>query len=102
MKGLIVRLWPKEAMPGSYFRLVRRLVDACPWIEVIKHSVCIKGARRTLARAKVHWGKLDAEKLVTEGPPEGKEHRRLEMYYEGVLKGARLVVNECTRDVIFE
>ena len=30
MKGLIVRLWPKEAMPGSYIDLVRRLVDACP------------------------------------------------------------------------
>ena len=26
MKGLIVRLWPGEAMPGSYFGLVRRLV----------------------------------------------------------------------------
>ena len=36
MKGLIVRLWPKEAMLGSYFGLVRRLVDACPWVEVIK------------------------------------------------------------------
>ena len=43
MKGLIVRLWPKEAMPGSYFGLVRRLVDACPWVEVIKHSACIEG-----------------------------------------------------------
>ena len=102
MKGLIGRLWPGEAMPGSYFGLVRRLVDACPWLEVIKRSVCIEGARRALARAKVHWGKLDAEKLVTDGPPEGKEHRRPEMYYEGVLKGARLVANECTRDVIFE
>ena len=36
MKGLIVRLWPKEAMPRIYFGLVRRLVDACPWVEVIK------------------------------------------------------------------
>ena len=60
MKGLIVRLWPKEAMPGSYFGLVRRLVDACPWVEVIKHSACIEGARRALACAKVHWGKMDA------------------------------------------
>ena len=102
MKGLIGRLWPGEAMPLSYFGLVRRLVDACPRLEVIKRSVCIEGARRAFARAKVHWGKLDAEKLVTEGPPEGKEHRRPEMYYEGVLKGARLVANECTRDVIFE
>ena len=54
MKGLIVRLWPKEAMPGSHFGLVRRLVDACLWVEVIKHSTCIEGARRALARAKVH------------------------------------------------
>ena len=102
MKGLIVRLWPKEAIPGSYFGLVRRLVDACPWIEVVKRSVCIEGARRALARAKVHWGKMDAEKLVTDRPPRGREYRKPEMYYEGVLKGARLVANECTRDVIFE
>ena len=26
MKGLIVRLWPGGALPGSYFGLVRRLV----------------------------------------------------------------------------
>ena len=102
MKGLIVRLWPREAMPGSYFGLVRRLVDACPWIEVIKRSVCIEGARRTLARAKVHWGKMDAEKLVTDAPPPGKEYRTPEMYYKGVLKGARLIAGECSKDVIFE
>ena len=48
MKGLIDRLWPKEAMPGSYFGLVRRLVEACPRLEVIKRSVCIEGARRAL------------------------------------------------------
>ena len=89
-------------MPGSYFGLVGRLVDACPWIEVIKCSVCIEGAHRALAHAKVHWGKLDAEKLVTEGPPEGKEHRKPKMYYEGVLKGARLVANECSKDLIFD
>ena len=102
MKGLIVRLWPKEAMPGSYFGLVRRLVDACPWVEVIKHSACIEGARRALARAKVHWGKMDAQKLVTNPPPEGKEHRTPEMYYKSVLKGARTIVGECSKDVIFE
>ena len=75
IKGLIVRFWPGEALPGSYFGLVRRLVDACPRLEVIKRSVCIEGARRAFARAKVHWGKLDAEKLVKDGPPEGKVHR---------------------------
>ena len=102
MKGLIVWLWPGEALPGSYFGLVWRLVEACPRLEVIKRSVCIEGARRALARAKVHWGKLDAEKLVKDGPPPGKEHRKPEMYYESVLKGARLVADECSKDVIFE
>ena len=101
MKGLIVRLWPKEAMPGSYFGLVQRLVDACPWIEVIKRSICIEGARRALARAKVHWGKMDAEKLVMDAPPPGKEYRRPEMYYEGILQGARIIAAECSKDVIF-
>ena len=102
MKGLIVRLWPREAQPGSYFGLVRRLVEACPRLEVIKRSVYIEGARRALARAKVHWGKLDAEKLVKDGPPPGKEHCKLENYYKDVLKGACLMVDECSRDVIFE
>ena len=102
MKDLIVRMWPGEPLLGSYFGLVRRLVNACPRFEVIKWSVCIEGARRAFARAKVHWAKMDAEKLVKEGPPEGKEHRHPEMYYEGVLKGARLVADECSKDVIFE
>ena len=102
MKGFIVRLWHGDALLNSYFGLVRRLVDACPWLEVIKQSVCIEGAHRTFARVKVQWAKLDAVKLIKEGPPEGKEHRHPEMYYEGVLKGARLVADECTKDIIFE
>ena len=53
------------------------------------------------ARAKVHWGKLDTENLMTEGPSEGKENRKPELYYEGVLKGAHLVADECAKDVIF-
>ena len=102
MQGLLVRLWTGEALPGSCFGLVRRLVEACPRLEDIKRSVCIEGARRALARAKVHWGKLGAEKLVKDGPPPGKEHRKPENYYKDVLKGACLVADECSRDVIFE
>ena len=34
---------------------------------------------------------MDAEKLDKEGPPQGKEHRHPEMYYKGVLKGARII-----------
>ena len=54
MKGLIVRMCPGEPLPGSYFGLVRRLVNACPWLEVIKRPVCIEAADRAFARAKVH------------------------------------------------
>ena len=101
MKDLVVWLWPAEPIPSSYFGLVKRIVGACPRLDDIKRSVCIEGARMAFARAKVHWGKLDAEKLMTEGPPEGKEHRKPELYYEGVLKGARLVADQCTKDTIF-
>ena len=45
---------------------------------------------------------MDAEKLVTDRPPPGREYRKPEMYYEGVLKGARLIAGECSKDVIFE
>ena len=51
---------------------------------------------------KLQWVKLDAVKLIKEGPPEGKEHRHPEMYYEGVLPGAHLIADECSKDVIFE
>ena len=51
---------------------------------------------------KTQWVKLDAVKLIKEGPPEGKEHHHPEMYYEGVLPGARLIADECSQNVIFE
>ena len=84
MKDFIVRLCPGEPLPISYFGLVKRMVNACPRLEVIKRFVCIEGARRAFAHAKVHWAKMDAEKLVKEGPSEGKEHRHLEKYYDSV------------------
>ena len=102
MKGFIVRLWPGDALSNSFFGLVRRLVDACPRLDIIKRSVCIEGARRAFARVKLQWVKLDAMKLIKEGPPEGKEHRHPEMYYEGVLSGACRIADECSKDVIFE
>ena len=77
-------------------------VHACPRLEVIKQSVCIEGARRAFARAKMHWGKLDAEQLDKDGPPKGKEHRYPKMYYSGIMKGARLVASECPKNIIFE
>ena len=53
------------------------------------------------ARVKVHWAKMDTEKLMIEGLPEGKEHHRPELYYDSVLKGSRLVAEQCAKDIIF-
>ena len=50
---------------------------------------------------ETHWAKMDVTKLMTEGPPEGKEHHRPEMYYDSVMKGSRLVAEQCSKDIIF-
>ena len=99
MKDLIIRLWPAEAIPSSYFGLVKRLVNACPRLDVIKRSVCIEGVRMAF---KVQWAKMNAVKLATEGPPAGKEHRTPERYFEDVLEGSRVVAAQCAKDIIFE
>ena len=101
MKDLVVRLWPAEPIPSSYFGLVKRIVGACPRLDAIKRSICIEGARMAFARAKMHWAKMDATKMMTEGPPAGKEHRKPEMYYDGIMEGARLVADQCTKDTTF-
>ena len=102
MKDLIIQLWPAEAIPSSYFGLVKRLVDACPRLDTVKRSVCIEGARLAFSYVKVWWAKMDAVKLVTEGPPEGKEHRMPKRYFEDVLEGSRIVATLCAQDIIFE
>ena len=101
MKDLTIRLWPAEAMPGSYFGLVRRLVEACPRLVVIKRSACIEGARMAFARCKMWWAKMNAVEVAS-GPPEGKEHRTPKKYFADVIEGSRLVAAQCSQDILFE
>ena len=49
MKDSIVRMWPREPLPASYFGLIKQMVNACPRLEVIKRSICIEGAYRAFA-----------------------------------------------------
>ena len=105
MRDVIVRLWPAGPIPSSYFTLVKRLGDALPRVEAVKHSACIKGARMAFARVKMHWAKMKAAVVAVEGPPEGKDHRKPKWYFEDVLEGARLIegqrrisyLSECIR-----
>ena len=70
---------------------MKRLVNACPRLDAIKRSVYIEGARMAFTCVKVQWVKMNAVKLATEGPPEGKEHRTPELYFDNVLEGSRIV-----------
>ena len=45
---------------------------------------------------------MKAIDMATAGPPEGKDHRKPERYFEDVLAGAREVEGQCSKDVIFE
>ena len=43
------------------------------------------------ARVKVQWAKMKVIKIAIAGPPEGKEYRRPERYFDEVLEGAHSV-----------
>ena len=102
MKDVIVCLWPAEAIPSSLFGLVKRMVEALPRIDALKHSSCIEGARMAFARVKVQWAKMKAADIATAGPPEGKENRRPKKYFDEVLEGARIVERQFSKEIIFE
>ena len=73
-----------------------------PRIDAVKWSVGIEGAQRAFAHVKVHRAKMKAVFVAVEGPPEGKDHRTPECYLNDVLKGARLIEGQCSKDIIFE
>ena len=72
MKDVIVRLWPTEPIPSSYFGLVKRLIDALPLVEAIKHSACIEGARMAFTRVKTYWAEMEATTIATQGLAVGR------------------------------
>ena len=102
MKDVIIRLWPTEPIPDSYFGLVQRLVDAVPRIDAVKRSACIEGAQMAFARVKTFYGKMKAIDVVTKSPPKGKDRPEPEHYFEDVLKAARLIEGQCSKYIMFE
>ncbi|KAM3191209.1 hypothetical protein ACQJBY_068875 [Aegilops geniculata] len=102
MKNVIIRLWPTEPIPNSYFGLVQRLVDATPRIDAVRRSVCIEGARMAFARVKTYWGNMKAIDVAAKSPPQGKDHHAPEHYFEDVLEAARLIEGQCSKGIIFE
>ena len=85
LQNLSTKLWPADAIPTSYFGLVRRLVEALAQVDVWKCSACIEGATHAFARVKMHVPGLGIERVATEGPLESKPHRKPENYLEESL-----------------
>ena len=54
------------------------------------------------ARINMQWAKTKATKVATAGPPEGKNQRKPEKYFDEVLEGARIVEGQCSKDVMFD
>ena len=102
MKDVIIRLWPTEPAPSSYFGLVRKLVDMVPQIDAAKRSACIEGAWMALARAKTFWGKMKAIDVAARSPPKGQDRNEPEHYFEDILDVARLIEGQCSKDIMFE
>ena len=102
MKNVLVRLWPSEPIPSSYFGLVQRLVDAVLHIDAVKRPACIEGARMAFARVKTFWVKMKAIYVAAKSPPKGKDRPEPEHYFEDVLEAARLIEGQCSKDIMFE
>ena len=66
---------------------MKRVVEACPRLDIVKRYVCNEGARMAFACCKVWWAKMDVVE-VARGSPKGKEHRTPEQYCVDVLEGS--------------
>ena len=102
MKDVVVRLWPTEPIPNSYFGLVQRLVDAVPCIDAIKRSACIEGARMAFALCQDVLGKNEGRRCCSEEPTRGQGPSHAGAYFGDVLEGARLIEGRCLKDIMFE
>ena len=66
----------------------------------MKRSACIEGSRMALARVKAYWAEMDATTIAVRDSGIGRvadEH-----YFEEVLKGARLIEAQCSKNIMFE
>ena len=100
MKDVVVRLWPAEPVPSSYFGLVQQLLDVVPRIDAMKRSACIEGARMAFARVKAYWAEMDATNVAVRDSAIGR--KAAEHYFEEVLEGAHLVETQCSKNIMFE
>ena len=87
MRSVIDHLWPKGPKPNNYFGLVQQFLGAVSWIDAVKRSACIEGARMALAHVKAYWTDMEATVVATQNPAGGQYPA--EHYLAQVTEGAR-------------
>ena len=100
MTDVVAHVWPDRPKPKSYFGLLQQFLGAVPHIKAVKWSAYIEGARMALARVKAHWTELDATAVATSASDDSwlpAEH-----YFGEVLRGARVIESQCSKNVTFE
>ena len=100
MRSVIDHLWPKGPKSNSYFGLVQQFLGDVSYIDAMKKSARIEGARMALARVKTYWADMEATRIATQGPAGSQDPA--EHYFEQVIEGARRIEAQCLKNVMFE
>ena len=100
MTDVVTHLWPGRPKPKSYFGLLQQFLGALPHIKAMKRSACIEGARMALARVKIYWTEMDATAVASQGSDESR--LPAEHYFGEVLRGARVIESQCSKNVMFK
>ena len=100
MTDIVTHVWPDRAKPKSYFGLLQQFLGAVPHIKAMKRSAYIEGARMALARLKTHWAEMDATAVATQGSVESR--LPAEHYFGEVLRGARVIESQCSKNAVFK
>ena len=100
MTSVVDHLWPERPKPNSYFSLVQQFLSAVSYINTMKKSSCIEGARMALARVIAYWAEMDATTVAAQGSAIGRV--AAEHYFEEVLEGARSIEDQCSKNIMFE
>ena len=100
MRSIVDQLWLEKPKPNNYFSLVQRFLGVVPRINAMKRSACIEGSRMALARVNTYWAEMDATTVAAQGSAIGRV--AVEHYFEEVLKGARSIEAQCSKNIMFE
>ena len=106
MRSIIDHLWPKEPKSDNYFGLVQQFPSAVSWIDAMRRSACIEGARMALAHVKAYWTDMEATIVATQNPAGGQDpaggQYPAEHYLAQVIEGSRLIEAQCSKNILFE